>query len=430
MAPPGKKHLLLHVPDHEPLQPDGSGSGTPPAYSTFLRMGTPDPNPPMKEILEEIVGDGFIDDTRNRGVNTPKSSQATIDGASGAGGMGHTMTAAERQAETARFLDKGGWHDHTEGNRVSTTQGDKIEVVRGNYKMLVLGRQDETKNAHAVDSSGGLKQEADISPGSITEIRWVNDPWSGTWRVTELTEKGDVHEIYHGNKKEEFYGLSVESIVGSESEADNPDSELVPKTKKENPTIVERTWAESISTYTGSSSKPVPSIREETFATTINEEVRANTIESRTKGRVTIKDYVGEASEKALFMEEEIYADQIHSMIVCNNKVDMEFVGATTHLVIAGVMTDVEISALRVEVKAGLAFLEIEAGALYTEVFVGIKAEFSLAKKVVFSSADYQTKLTAKNITATDSKLTVMSKHLSAAWSATTFKASIGLGAD
>ncbi|NUP09198.1 MAG: hypothetical protein HOW73_24370 [Polyangiaceae bacterium] len=437
MAPPGKKHLLLHVPDHQPLS-SGSGDGTE-SYSTFLRLGTPDPNPPFKALLEEIVGDGFIDDDRERGTNDVAGTQATIEGAGGAAGMGHKLTKAQREAETARFLGKGGWHDHTQGNRVSTTQGDKIEIVRGNFKMVVLGRQDELKNAHSVDSSGGLKQEADISPGSITEIRWVQDPYSGTWRVTEMTEKGDVHEIYHGNKKEEFYGNSVESIIGSATEADNPDSGLVPKTKKTNPTITERTWAASIHSYTGSSDKYVPTIYEETYATnieektfanTVKEETRATTIESRTKGRATIKDYVGEASEKVVRVEEEVYADHHQSMTVANNQIDLQFLGAHTGVLIAGVMTDIEISTLRVEVKAGLAFLEIEAGALYTEVFIGVKAEFSLAKKAKFESATYTTALASQNIVATDTKLTVMKKTLAAAWSATTFKASIGLGAD
>lgn len=438
MASPGKKHLLLHVPDHQPLA-DTTSSGAPPTYSTFLRLGTPDPNPPFKALLEEIVADGFIDDTRERGTNEVAATHATVEGGSGSGGMGHTLTEAQRKAETARFLNKGGWHDHTQGNRVSTTQGDKIEIVRGNFKMLVLGRQDEAKNAHVLDSSGGLKQEADVAPGSVTEIRWVKDPYSGTWRVTEMTEKGDVHEIFHGNKKEEVYGESIETIIGSETQADNPDSQLTPKTKKTNPAILERTWAASIHSYTGSNDEYVPTIYEETYATTIEaktfadtvkEETRASKIESRTKGRATIKDYVGEASEKVEKIEEEVYADQIHSMTVTNNQVELQFLGAQTHVLIAGVMTDIEVSALRVEVKAGLAFLEVEAGALYTEVFLGIKAEFSLARKVKYESATYTTALAQQNIVATDSKLTVLKKTLAAKWSATTFNASIGLGAD
>jgi hypothetical protein len=48
---------------------------------------------------------------------------------------------ANRMTETLNLLTKGGWWDHSDGNRVSTTMGDKIEVVQGNYKLVVLGRQ-------------------------------------------------------------------------------------------------------------------------------------------------------------------------------------------------------------------------------------------------------------------------------------------------
>ena len=50
-------------------------------------------------------------------------------------------TGSNRQKETLALLTKGGWWDHTDGNRVTTTTGDKVEVIQGNYKMVVLGRQ-------------------------------------------------------------------------------------------------------------------------------------------------------------------------------------------------------------------------------------------------------------------------------------------------
>ena len=44
--------------------------------------------------------------------------------------------------DSLKLHTKGGWRDHSDGNRITTTYGDKVEVIRGNYKMIVLGRQD------------------------------------------------------------------------------------------------------------------------------------------------------------------------------------------------------------------------------------------------------------------------------------------------
>jgi hypothetical protein len=59
--------------------------------------------------------------------------------------------------ESALLQVKGGWRDHSDGNRITTTYGDKVEVIRGNYKLLVLGRQDDpTQQVAGWDVSGGL----------------------------------------------------------------------------------------------------------------------------------------------------------------------------------------------------------------------------------------------------------------------------------
>lgn len=410
----GRKHLLIHVPDHDSI-PDAASSTGVETYSTFLRIGSPDLNPPMKALLEEIVTEGFIDDTRDRGQNHAVT-QATVEGAGGDAGPGHELTVTQRQNETSRFLKKGGWHDHTQGNRISTTFGDRVDVVRGNYKLVVLGRQDELDEAASSDMSGGLRQDADLSPGSITEIKWVKDPYEGTWKVTELTEKGNFHEIFHGDKVEEIYGNKIETTIGSESQGDLPATELTPKRKMTRPAITERTWATTIDT--------------KTVANSVKDEVRATNVENRVKGPAYIKEYIGDGGDQVKEVDEQTFADFHKSMTVANSAVNLEFLGTETHILIAGVMADIEVSTLRLEVKAGVGFLEIEAGALYTEIFMGVKAEFSLARKVKFDTGVYTTNTDSAHILATDTKLVAMQKRLSAVWKATTFAASIGLGAD
>jgi hypothetical protein len=71
-----------------------------------------------------------------------------------------------RTLESSQLHTKGGWRDHTDGNRITTTRGDKVEVIRGNYKLLVLGRQDQTKPKFAgMDLSGG---QADTGGGDLS----------------------------------------------------------------------------------------------------------------------------------------------------------------------------------------------------------------------------------------------------------------------
>jgi hypothetical protein len=144
----------------------------------------------------------FIDDTRYRGDSTSDKF--------------YTNATSERQAETDLLHTKGGWRDHTDGNRVTTTRGDKIEVIRGNYKMRVLGRSqwnnDKGSGLHA-ESSGGITYQYDEVPGQFVDVRWSDD--DGTWRVFEECEHGHVINRYHGVMKEWSRGGDVVDRVGS-----------------------------------------------------------------------------------------------------------------------------------------------------------------------------------------------------------------------
>ena len=79
----------------------------------------------------------FEDDARPRDPNGPVTLPFSED----------ALSTDARKAESDRIHSKGGWRDHSDGNRVTTTRGDKVEVIRGNYKLLVLGRQKETIRA-------------------------------------------------------------------------------------------------------------------------------------------------------------------------------------------------------------------------------------------------------------------------------------------
>lgn len=255
------KYLLIEVPNYNNAETETEAMGS------YLRLGAvKDPsiaaNPGAPKASGEDLASlvtSFIDDTRKRD------------------GCPNFIPEAERQAETAKLHSKGGWRDHSDGNRITTTRGDKVEVIKGNYRMLILGRQDDKAGW---DVSGGHIQDATDLWTAATTIEWVQN-YDGTWKVTEKTEKGDVDTTYHGDTFDRYYGNKQTSITGSEA----------PTAERPNPTSLSRTWAQRIESYTGSAALPVPLILDETWAdqitsktnaTSITDETTAGTISSTT----------------------------------------------------------------------------------------------------------------------------------------------------
>jgi hypothetical protein len=267
------KHAHLEVPDF-----DGG-------RSSYLRLGAAAPLGSLRgDDLAELI-DAFIDDERKRD------------------GCPDFVPVAERKAETARLHTKGGWRDHTDGNRISTTRGDKVEVIEGNYKLLVLGRGEHEAGW---DVSGGHITEVSETFGGGTFIEW-SQKYGGTWKVSETTVKGEVHSIYHGDVIDEYYGEKKESRTGTETPGvviraegnilnDKKMPELPdPEPKKENPEIIDKTWAKSIASYTGSKARPVPTITDETWAGTMKSTTNASSITDETSvtGEISSTTHAG-----------------------------------------------------------------------------------------------------------------------------------------
>jgi hypothetical protein len=282
----------------------------------------------------------FADDTRDQGASYNANA----------------ISPAQRVAESAMLLTKGGWRDHTDGNRVSTTYGDKVEVIRGNYKLVVLGRQDSPSNGLTWDSSGGMLQDNDAAPGQLTEIKWV-ETQGGTWRAVETCTKGDVETTFDGKVVERFLGGSVTSVTGSETQwttlgtlgdtsqmqaeyhdavaqgyvdganvlfsdylvqrgyanAQSSSTTNDPHLGSgKNPVLLEQTWADSISSYTGSQPCPVPTIYEEVWAGTITETTNAATITETTNATSAISSTTGSSGARVPTINESTYATTIN----------------------------------------------------------------------------------------------------------------------
>lgn len=195
--------------------------------------------------LNKYTGDflvGFADDTRYRkSADTSKSA---------------------RQTETKNLLTKGGWWDHADGNRVTTTTGDKIEVIQGNYKMVVLGRQPpssyDISNVFITDVSGGLFQEQNACPTPcIKTVEYTES--GGIWTLFQDNGKGKVVTRFEGEQLDYFVGTKKEAYVGQ-----NYDGKV--SAADDLPDVISKTWAKKIETYTGADDKPVNAIHSYTFA--------------------------------------------------------------------------------------------------------------------------------------------------------------------
>ncbi len=249
----GGKYILIEAPNFNNAAQEAT------AMSSYLRLGAvKDPaiaaNPSAPKASGEDLAalvTTFIDDDRVRD------------------GCPQFIPVADRKAETAKLHTKGGWRDHSDGNRITTTRGDKVEVIQGNYRMLIRGRQDHDSG---FESSGGHVSESGITFAGSSEIRWV-DNYDGTWRVVEETVKGDVFTTYQGDTHDVYYGNLKDSVTGTES----------PALGKENPVITDRTWAKSITSYTGSAALPVPLLADETWADLIESKTTATTMRDTTE---------------------------------------------------------------------------------------------------------------------------------------------------
>jgi prepilin-type processing-associated H-X9-DG protein len=267
------RYLLLEVPNFnnatDPAQQMGS----------YLRLGTvPDPSIAGQPTAPAASGedlasyanvahlDGhvteFLDDERIRD------------------GCPDFVSVAARKTESAILHTKGGWRDHSDGNRVTTTRGDKIEVIRGNYKLVVLGRQDDPGAGAGWDVSGGHIEGLGIK----SCIEWVQT-FDGTWKTIETSEKGDSDMTQHGNSVTRNYGEIITSSTGSEDEMRptfDAENDFVQNVPAPNPRITDRTWARVMESYTGSAKCPVPLIVNETWATTMRSKTDVRTMSDDT----------------------------------------------------------------------------------------------------------------------------------------------------
>ncbi len=281
----GQKHLRLEVPHYD------SETSTATAPSSYIHLGgrrtDHDGKAPGDDLLERIglttsTESFYLDDYRyansQQHGNTVYHRKDGID-----------AKPTRPQAMTGQLITRGGWREHTDGNRITTTRGDRVEVIGGNYKMVVLGRVWSDTSDHGFcpsywESSGGHNKDGTNTPGEVTSIVWKeaetreNDSYEATWKVYDETIKGKVISRYTGNQYEwNTCDLIVDTIGSADSVGLEDDgcpeissADVAAAQQQEEP---EDGWVMSVDP---ARKKINPEITETTTATEIYDEIHAN----------------------------------------------------------------------------------------------------------------------------------------------------------
>lgn len=441
VEPPKAKELLnlIHQagPPGDPARTEKYGAAWE-ADPDFLKAPPFQPRASATDAANAGNGDVFFfDDVRIRDVDVvgPSIAESSI--------KGHGLTMEQRQAESARLYSRGGWRDHSDGNRISTTYGDKVEVIRGNYKMIVMGRQDDPGEAMGWEVSGSHVTDyaPGTMPGAVYWHQWVPDykftdsegvVRTGVWLLVNTTENVYEYARYGGNFREERWGDLLETYVGSEnpplgqvatddvmgSAGHDPPARLPgisydypastplgrttpnwPQDNKDqvrsNPHIVEKTWARRIDSWTGSALCPVGEIHEKTFAGKIYGDT-------------------GSAARRVSEIHEETWATDTFETVNVTNKIQGNTIaGSIFEATTAGTIWEATTTALHTELHVG-PHISVEVGALL-DVFVGVKAEIQLGWGVAISTSgfnDYDFPF-KKALTAEDVKTSLASTQQS-----------------
>jgi hypothetical protein len=235
------------------------------------------------------------------------------------------------------LLAGGGFWDHTDGNRITTTVGDKIEIIQGNYNLFVNGT-DTTLATMAVgpsvsNTTGSPSQpigQGQTPPGPLTPPSSMplttsalsnGDVFSGTWANRVLTYLGSSAVPVPVVFSETYAGL-VSNITGTENQPVGVTAPWAPPPPKNDPMIasvssaalsgppppgvawgtwtqastmplpnsmptslvvgdvLSGTWAQRMMTYVGSLETPVPFVLSETYAGSIVSNTIADAITS------------------------------------------------------------------------------------------------------------------------------------------------------
>jgi hypothetical protein len=316
----------------------------------------------------------FLDDQRKR------------DGSDG------TLKVEDRLEHSKALLTRGGWWDHSDGNRISTTYGDKVEVIRGNYKMVVMHRQDDAELSGGVDLSGGHVQDLgpNSMPGASVRVEFRPGMFGkpGTWHLENTTNNFIQTSDYAGDFFEHWYGNLKQSTVGSENPVEFNDDLGKPYG---NPKILEKTWASKIESYTGSSNWRIPEIIEKTYAreTTSVTDVTGNIDESTYCDGVMTSD-TGSLLRRVPIVNENTHVGTSNSKTDALATNEFTLVGASMETTIAGAQGTLTIAGASLDTEIIGAKGSISLFAISGELSIGASfgAQIGFSREIQIGDHD------------------------------------------
>lgn len=141
-----------------------------------------------------------------------------------------SVLTAEMLGDGADTDARGGLRDHTDGNRIVTVRGDRVDVVYGNYKRVVFGRvSGDWVGATTYESAGGHVMERTSADAlqvyAVEHVRETTLDGAERWKVVERAENGDKVVRWSGQLVEHHNGPArVERIgIDAESATKNPE---------------------------------------------------------------------------------------------------------------------------------------------------------------------------------------------------------------
>lgn len=142
---------------------------------------------------------------------------------------GNKTTTTTATALTSELMTRGGYRLHTDGNLVSTTRGDRVDVVYGNHRLAVLGRVGAST---FVESSGGHSLRSDASTHQrTTSIEWNST--RSTWTTYEETLKGNHTSRFQGPLETVFECDQIVESIGRAIDDDAATAPTIPATSSE-----------------------------------------------------------------------------------------------------------------------------------------------------------------------------------------------------
>ncbi|MFO0615140.1 MAG: hypothetical protein U0414_21290 [Polyangiaceae bacterium] len=146
--------------------------------------------------------------------------------------------AASPSALTAEILGdgadtdpRGGLREHTDGNRIVTVRGDRVDVVVGNYKRVVFGRvSGDWVGATSYEAAGGHVLERSSADAlqvyAIEHVKETDEGGLERWKVVERAENGDKVVRYSGVLVEHHNGPSRVERIGTDGESATKNPEI------------------------------------------------------------------------------------------------------------------------------------------------------------------------------------------------------------